>query len=252
MASTTEKEVVLCHALTVAQHCCPLGRRLPSHLCLAGTRQRIVKGSHHSSGCQVEGGMTGYDLLAEPDADDECRAWARRLIHAGEEVVADSRLDGHGAGEYLGFFKGSFNLCYHIGFEDRHPSTIIHFTKPGHISSTWQEEKVMNEVRVVDYLRKHTTVSVPNIRCWGLSDESPTRLGPFTIMDFIEGVRLLGFLRENPDGDEAELVLNPVIDGATLGTIYGQLAEYLLQLSRLEFPSIGAISKRSGRQRLDR
>lgn len=46
------------------------------------------------------------------------------------------------------------------------------------------------------------------------------------------------------DADEqADLILNPAIEEATLDTIYDQLADYLLQLSRLEFPSIGAISK---------
>jgi aminoglycoside phosphotransferase (APT) family kinase protein len=189
--------------------------------------------------------MTGYDLLAEADADDECRAWVRNLINAKQDVVAfvDSRLGGQGRGEYLGFFKGSFNVCFHIGFGDRQHSALIRFAKPGHTLSAWRDEKVLNEVRVIEYLRDHTTIPVPNIRSWGLSDGSPAQLGPFIIMDFIEGVRLSRLLREDPEDDQAELILDPAIPSATLDTIYDQLASYLLQLSRLTFPSVGAISK---------
>lgn len=53
--------------------------------------------------------MTAYDEIIEANADDECRAWIRRLIDARDEVVAfvDARLDGKGTGECIGFLKGS-------------------------------------------------------------------------------------------------------------------------------------------------
>ncbi len=43
--------------------------------------------------------------------------------------------------------------------------------------------------------------------------------------------------------DQEDVILNPGIDDATLDTIYDQLADYMLQISRLDFPRIGAISK---------
>jgi hypothetical protein len=45
--------------------------------------------------------MTGYDKISQANADDECRAWIRKLIDAKDEIVAvvDSRLDGNGAAE---------------------------------------------------------------------------------------------------------------------------------------------------------
>ncbi|KAK3295839.1 uncharacterized protein B0H64DRAFT_156204 [Chaetomium fimeti] len=189
--------------------------------------------------------MTAYDLIAEADADDECRLWVRKLINARDEVVAfvDSRLDGRGTGVYLGFFKGSFNLSFHIGFGEGRPGVLMRFAKPGHTFSAWRDEKVTNEVRVIEYLREHTTIPLPHVRCWGLADESPAQLGPFIIMDFVEGVRLSTFLKEPNEDDEADLILNPTIEEATLDTIYDQLADYILQLSRLKFSSIGAISK---------
>ncbi|KAL2024490.1 hypothetical protein VTK56DRAFT_8301 [Thermocarpiscus australiensis] len=189
--------------------------------------------------------MTAYDAIAEADADDECRAWIRKLINAREEIVAfvDSRLGGQGAGRYLGFFKGSFNVSFHIGFGGDRPSALIRFAKPGHTFSAWRDEKVANEVRVIEFLRENTTIPLPCIRCWGSTDESPAQLGSFIIMDFIEGVRLSSYLKQPMEDDQGDLILNPAIDEATLDAIYDQLADYLLQLCRLEFSSIGAISK---------
>ncbi|KAI1139199.1 hypothetical protein F5Y05DRAFT_381100 [Hypoxylon sp. FL0543] len=189
--------------------------------------------------------MTAYDNIVQANADDECRAWIRKLIEARDEVVAfvDARLDGKGTGEYLGFFKGSFNLSFHIGFGDRRPSALIRFAKPGHTNSSWRAEKVVNEVRVIEYLRQNTTIPLPHVRDWGLAEQSPQQLGPFIIMDFIEGTRLSTFLRQPTEDEDADLVLNPAIDDGILDTIYAQLADYLLQISRLQFPLIGAISK---------
>ncbi|EAQ91085.1 hypothetical protein CHGG_03020 [Chaetomium globosum CBS 148.51] len=189
--------------------------------------------------------MTAYNMIAEADSDDECRLWVRKLINARDDVVAfvDSRLDGQGTGKYLGFFKGSFNFSFHIGFGEGKPSVLIRVAKPGHTFTAWRDEKVKNEVRVIEYLREHTTIPLPRVRCWGLTDERPAQLGPFIIMDFIEGVRLSTFLKEPSEDDQADPILNPAIEEATLETIYDQLADYILQISQLEFSSIGAISK---------
>lgn len=191
--------------------------------------------------------MTPYDEIVQAEADDECRAWIRRLIQAIDEVVAfvDAHLDGKGNGEYLGFLKGSFNLSLHIGFQGQRPSVLIRFAKPGHSRSSWRTEKVANEVHTIAYLREHTTIPLPYIHHWGAAEESPQQLGPFIIMDFVEGTRLSTFLKQPDENGDAEMVLNPAIDEATLDVVYDQLASYMLQLSRLEFPLIGAISQDS-------
>ena len=187
--------------------------------------------------------MTAYDGIAEANSDDECRAWLRKVIKAKDEIVAfvDGRLDGDGTGEFIGFLKGSFNLSLHIGFADRRQSALIRFAKPGH--TTWRAEKVTNEVRFIEYLSQHTTIPLPHVLSWGLTEESPQQLGPFIVMDFIDGTRLSTFLKRPAKDDQEDVVLNPDIDEATLDTIYDQLADYMLQISRLNFPRIGAISK---------
>lgn len=162
--------------------------------------------------------MTCFDSICEVNADDECRQWIRQLIDAKDEIVAfvDARLDGQGTGEYLGAMKGSFNLSFHIGFGPNRPSVLIRFPKPGHTKSEWRAEKVMNEVRVIEYLQEHTMIPVPNVRFWGSGEESPCGLGPFIVMDFIEGTRLSSFLREPTDDEAAEMILNTAIDEAIL------------------------------------
>jgi hypothetical protein len=78
--------------------------------------------------------MTVYDRIAEANGDDECRAWLRKVINAKDEIVAfvNSRLDRGGAGEFISFLKGSFNLSLCIGFGDRRQSALIRFAKLRH------------------------------------------------------------------------------------------------------------------------
>jgi len=116
--------------------------------------------------------MTVYDGIAEANGDDECRAWLRKVIDAKDEIVAfvNGRLDGGGAGEFIGFLKGSFNLSLRIGFSDRRQSALIWFAKPGH--TLWRAEKVTNEVQFIEYLSQHTTVPLPLVISWGLTEES--------------------------------------------------------------------------------
>lgn len=191
--------------------------------------------------------MTAYDAFAEEDADDELRLWVRKLIAATDDIVAfvDARLDGQGNGRYLGFLKGSFNISFRVGFGGQRPDAIIRFAKPGYIHESWRAEKVENEVHTIEYLRQHTTIPLPNVRCWGLAEESPQQLGPFIIMDFIQGTKLSTFLEQPNEDEDADMALNPDIDEKTLDIIYDQLADYILQMSRLEFPLIGTISKHS-------
>ncbi|MCJ1341267.1 hypothetical protein MMC09_006563 [Bachmanniomyces sp. S44760] len=189
--------------------------------------------------------MTVYDGIAEANTDDECRVWLRKVIDAKDEIVAfvDRRLDGGGAGEFIGYLKGSFNLSLRIGFGDRRRSALIRFAKPGHTQTAWRTEKVTNEVQIIEYLGAHTSIPLPHILSWGLTEESPQQLGPFIIMDFIDGICLSTFLMQPTKTDQEDLILRPDINEATLDTIYDQLADYLLQISRLDFCSIGAISK---------
>lgn len=109
----------------------------------------------------------------------------------------DARMNGDGAARYCGFFKGSFNFSYRVGFGDRRPSVLIRFAMPGESVTSWMDEKVASEARTIEHLREHTSIPVPYIHCWGFTEESPSQLGAFLIMDFVPGVPLSTFLRRH-------------------------------------------------------
>ncbi|KAH8662717.1 hypothetical protein BGZ61DRAFT_539441 [Ilyonectria robusta] len=73
--------------------------------------------------------------------------------------------------------------------------------------------------------------------------------------DFLDGVCLDNLLKKPTESDQDPLILDPEIDQKKLELVYSQIADYVVQLSRLGFPSIGAISKDLGseffRQRAD-
>lgn len=62
-------------------------------------------------------------------------------------------------------------------------------------------------------------------------------------MDLMEGTRLSTFLRQPCDDKYEPAVLDPNVDDAVLDTVFEQIAGFLLQISQLSFPRIGATSK---------
>ncbi|EED11746.1 conserved hypothetical protein [Talaromyces stipitatus ATCC 10500] len=184
---------------------------------------------------------TYLDEIEETNGDDECKAWLKRVFDLKVELAnfVATRRAGEGSGKYIGFLKGSFNFSFRFSFDDGGPDAIIRFPKPGHTATAYRDEKVTNEVQIMEYLRQNTNIPIPRVHSWGLSAESP-QLGPFIIMDYIEGVLLSTILKQP---DQEDVILNPDIDNTILDKIYRQIAHYMLQLSQLTFPRIGAISK---------
>lgn len=188
---------------------------------------------------------TYFDEIEETNGDDECRAWLNRVFDAKAElaVFVASHRQGGAVTEYVGFLKGSFNFSLRFRFSDGGPDAIIRFPKPGHTATTLRDEKVANEVRVMEYISQNTTIPVPRVHSWGLTADSPNQFGPFIIMDYVEGTLLSTILKQPTKSDRGDMILNPNIENSTLDKIYGQLASYLFQLSQLPFNRIGAISK---------
>ncbi|KAI1503610.1 kinase-like domain-containing protein [Biscogniauxia marginata] len=185
--------------------------------------------------------MAPYDAIAKRNAYDGCFAFARKLIDASGDIISfvDKHLGWNGAGRYDGLLGGSFNISLKVKRGDSDQHVIVRFPYSGKIHGPWREEKVKNEVMAMDYVREHTNIPVPRVHCWGLTKESPGQLGPFIIMDFVEGQNLGRFLAP-PTEDKTKLVfLDPNVDDATLDTIYEQIASFMLELSRLKFPRIG-------------
>ncbi|KAL2023137.1 hypothetical protein VTK56DRAFT_3743 [Thermocarpiscus australiensis] len=192
---------------------------------------------------------TVFDEIAETNGDDEFRAWVRKLLDAKAELArfVTSRRSGTqagtGPGKYVGFLKGSFNFSLRFTFSDGGPDAIIRFPKPGHTAAAFRDEKIANEVQIMELFRQRTTIPIPRVHSWGLTAESPQQLGPFIIMDFVDGVRLSTLLKRPTESEEDDVVLDPNIEDAVLDKIYPQIAHYMLQLSQLTFTRIGAVTK---------
>lgn len=136
---------------------------------------------------------------------------------------------------------GGFNLSFRMKFEDG-GSALIRFPKPG--ASMFPEEKVRNEVAVIRYIQEHTSIPVPFILHWGMKADSPLGLGPFILMEYIDHEMDLGAALNSPElAIEDRPILDPFIDMDKLEMLYSQLADILLQLSKLTFPRIGSLEQ---------
>jgi hypothetical protein len=189
--------------------------------------------------------MTVFDEIAETDGDNEWKAWLEKVFASRNEIVAfvAGRREEGKAGEFVRYLKGSFNLSICIKFGDGGPNAIIRFPKPGHTATALRDEKVANEVQFMKYLSQNTTIPLPRVISWGSTEESPQQLGPFIIMDYVDGTRLSTILKQQTENDQEDVVLNPDINDTTLDIVYDQIADYMVQLSELDFTGIGAISE---------
>ncbi|KAF2644206.1 phosphotransferase enzyme family protein-like protein [Massarina eburnea CBS 473.64] len=186
--------------------------------------------------------MTTFDELAEKIGDDQWNEWKTQVLGAQEEISAfvASRRPGRGA-EVLDWFQGSFNFCLQIMYSDGTPDVIIRFPGPGR--TTFRDEKVVNEVQVIQFLQENTTIPVPRLISWGLTEDSPQQFGPFMISEFVEGVHLSDILGD--PANKKQIYLNPRISGDILDNVFSQIADIMLQLYDFNFDHIGAISKAS-------
>lgn len=62
------------------------------------------------------------------------------------------------------------------------------------------------------YISKDTTIPLPSIINWDLIKDVPHQLGPFIIIDFIEGRRLLDILKQPTEDSKEDIMLNTSID----------------------------------------
>ena len=164
------------------------------------------------------------------------------MLDAKEEIAAfvASRRPGRGA-EVLDWFQGSFNFCLQVMYDDETPDVIVRFPGPGH--TVFRDEKIRNEVQAILFPHHHTTIPVPHLFSWGLTEDSPQHLGPFIISEFVEGVHLSDVLKD--PADPKRLYLNPDIDKSILDVVYTQISHIMLEFYSFDFDRIGAISKES-------
>ncbi|PLB52195.1 phosphotransferase enzyme family protein [Aspergillus steynii IBT 23096] len=137
------------------------------------------------------------------------------------------------------FHHGAFNAGVKMVFPDC-TAWMVRFPRVGMVCDDYADEKVAVEVTALDLIRDQTTIPVPRVWAWGSAASNPLGLGPFIIMDFIDGVSLNDLLRD-PNAESPSRVIREDISDSDIEVIYRQLANFLLQLFKLDFDRIGSL-----------
>lgn len=137
------------------------------------------------------------------------------------------------------FHHGAFNAGMKMVFSDG-TTWMVRFPRVGMICDQFADEKVAMEVTALNLIRDGTTIPVPKVQAWAPAASNPLGLGPFIMMDFINGVSLGDLLRD-PDAQRPSRVIREDISDGDIETIYRQTATFLLQLFRLDFSQIGSL-----------
>lgn len=94
------------------------------------------------------------------------------------------------------------------------------------------------------YVAAQTTIPVPEIYHWGTAKENPIGLGPFMVMEYVEHETTMSHALNDPALEPADRhSLDPNINEDKLRLLYGQMANIVLQLSRLPFDRIGSLAR---------
>ena len=125
--------------------------------------------------------------VVEAKGEAKWIAWKDKVLDSNGEIAVfvARRRQGGDAKEII---RGSFNICIRINFKDTGPDAIIRCPKAGVIA--FSVEKVEKKVQVMRFLHQRTTIPLPRLISWGLTKDSPRCLGPFLIMDYVEGTHL--------------------------------------------------------------
>ncbi|KAJ5177114.1 uncharacterized protein N7482_002991 [Penicillium canariense] len=136
------------------------------------------------------------------------------------------------------FYHGAFNAGLKMVFSDR-TTWMVRFPRMGIVCPLYADEKVAMEVTALNLISDRTTIPVPRVQAWGPAASNPLGLGPFIMMDFINGVSLLDILQD-PNAEHSR-VMREDISESDIEVIYRQMTNFLLQLFKLDFDRIGSL-----------
>ena len=137
------------------------------------------------------------------------------------------------------FHHGAFNAGMKMVFSDS-TAWMVRFPRFGMVCEDYTDEKVAMEVSALNLIRSMTTIPVPRVRAWGPAASNTLGLGPFIMMDFINGVSLSSLLQD-PNAERPSRVMREDISDSDIEVIYRQLANFLLQIFKLDFDQIGSL-----------
>lgn len=141
----------------------------------------------------------------------------------------------------------NFDILFRMHWDDEGVDWLIRFPMEGR--SMFPENKVKHEVAIMQFIAEKTSIPVPRLIAYETGIDETSGLGPFIIVVWVEGFRMSEILR-NTDPQVQELILDPNLDQKTFGTLYGQMADILLELWTIDFDAIGNIDYASSSKEL--
>ncbi|KAL2827721.1 hypothetical protein BDW59DRAFT_179007 [Aspergillus cavernicola] len=111
---------------------------------------------------------------------------------------------------------------------------------PWMVGDEYADEKVTMEVIALRLIHSRTTIPVPKVHAWGPAASNTLSLSPFIMMDFIDGVSLSDLLQD-PNAERPSRVMKEDISDIDIEVIYRQMANFQLQLFKLDFDRIGSL-----------
>lgn len=167
------------------------------------------------------------DHLNETYRSGRLCEWASSLRHDRLPCrLADNNL-----------YYGSYNAGLKLNFDDG-SAWLLRFPRVGRVHDDYADEKVAMEVAMINLIRRETTIPVPKIEAWGVVSQNPLGLGPFIMMEFIHGASLNDLFKDVNGGTR---LLREDLTDDEMETIYRQLANFLLQIFKLDFAHIGSL-----------
>jgi aminoglycoside phosphotransferase (APT) family kinase protein len=127
-----------------------------------------------------------YDDLAWERSDNLFEPWKVKIFDQEVLRKVGATIDKYRGGvpdELFAPKRGAFNTWLRMKFKDG-GSAVIRFPCPG--ASVFPEEKVQREIAVMRFLEHFTSIRIPHISHYGMTEESPCGLGPFLIMEYID------------------------------------------------------------------
>ncbi|KAF4980844.1 hypothetical protein FZEAL_3242 [Fusarium zealandicum] len=133
--------------------------------------------------------------------------------------------------------RGAYNMSCKVQFENG-DKWIVRFPMVGKVINA--DEKTEIEVATMKLIRQQTTIPIPEIRAWGLAADNTLGIGPFIMMDFIEGTSVDDIL-QTPDAR----IMRQDISERAIEVLFRQTIDFSLQLQKLDFPHIGSLTSKS-------
>ncbi|KAF4626308.1 hypothetical protein G7Y89_g11853 [Cudoniella acicularis] len=181
---------------------------------------------------------------AKPPQSFRNRVVQARIYRDRDQFIASIRDDDvcrlaalYHNGDTCTFFKppsrGSYNICYFVQFQssciERDGDKWVVRVPLAPCLAFGGRSKLESEVATMQLVADRTTIPIPRIHAYALGD-GPELFPSFLILEYVEGLKLT-YADFKKLSDEQRTRL------------YTSLADIYIQLRRLEFPSIGCVTR---------